>query len=192
MYGSSSVFALFFNPMLPLTDIPVQTIRPVAIEFAQPNFISAAPIQSFVNLVPINFSDLQPFERVQSQYQAWGIEFDGAIALQPSNSAFQLSQASVGLMPSCDRIPLRIYLQQPHHWMSACLIGAKRITVRAFDASQRLIHEQSFGQSHYLQHRIAASSAVVISHMMQLQASTIARIEISSDAPFILENLCLG
>lgn len=190
MYGSSSVFALIIA-MLPPIDVPIQVARPFPIDFSQPSLILTVPIQPAVRSTPIDFSDLQPFERVRSQYQAWGIEFEGAIALQPSNSAFNLPEASVGLIPCSDRRPIKLYLQRPYQEIGACLIGAKQITVKAFGANQQLVHQQCFGQTNYLQAQGAASRTVIL-HNMQLSDSAIVQLEISSDASFMLKNLRLS
>lgn len=192
--------------MLPLNlDAPLQLSHPPAIEVSQVECWPHCSIYSFDPLtlghlasdslelahsVQLNFSNLQPFERVQSQYQTWGIAFDGAIALQPSNTAFQILPSSMGLMPSCDRRPLSISFQQTRHWVSACLIGARRITVQAFNTNNQLVAEQHFGQTQYLQSPFALSSPV-IQYDIKL-AGAIDRIQISSDAPFMLQNLICG
>ena len=51
----------------------------------------------------VNFQTLSSFERVSDQYQDWGLQFEGAIALTPSNPSFLSESDKVVLMPATER-----------------------------------------------------------------------------------------
>lgn len=179
---------------------PVQS---AAVQFAEPpaQFVpfptrlqtleTSLPVLSshsqVAGLIQLDFAEVRPFETVRMQYQEWGIEFDGAIALQPSNPAFTKPNQLVGLAPLVDRLPLTIYFDQPRQLVSAKLTAARQITVKVFDAANRLILKQHLGQAQYL----TAQTVLPIGteYEMQLQADAIARIEIQSDVPFMLHQL---
>lgn len=140
-------------------------------------------------LIHLDFNELQPFTIVKNQYQPWGMEFDGTIALQPSNPVFADPNQPLGLMPALDGAPLVIHFHQPRQVVSARLTGTQQITVRVFDAANCLVSESRIGQFCYLQSHAADAPA---NHEMQLQAAEIARVEIASEAPFLLRNLVCG
>jgi hypothetical protein len=143
--------------------------------------------QPVSSLLQLDFSDLPSFSIVRDQYQAWGVVIAGAMAIQPSNPAFIDATHSTGLMPTVDNQPLTIYFQQMRRLASLRLVGAQQITLRAYDANNHLVAEQQVGQPDYRQSRRAVS--ICARHQVQLAAKEIARLEIHSDAPFLLHGL---
>lgn len=140
-------------------------------------------------LFHLDFAELPSYTVVRDQYQTWGIRFEGAIALQPSNPAFFDPEHPTGLVPTTDRMPLRIHFQQPRQVMSVCLTGTQQITIRAFDAADRLVNEQQVGRPCYLQRH---PSMQPDRYQIQIQATEISRIEISSEASYLLHSMTCG
>lgn len=165
-------------------------------EFAQIDilFQNAALIQhqcqcqpwQLSGLIHLDFCHLRSFTIVRDQYQIWGIQFSGAIALQPSNAAFANQEQSVGLMPLMDRAPLTIQFEQPRQLVKADLVGAKQIIVRVFNQANQCVGEQYLGQPSFL---ASSGSDAPAHHEAQLWAAEITRMEIGSEAPFLMHRL---
>lgn len=200
MYRHNSVLEILtmlplqLRPLVELPTFADQQILPFAplaldLKAASDTPLAHCPQWQLDCLIHLNFSELQAFTMVREQYQQWGIEFEGAIALQPSNPAFIDSKQPIGLMPTLERTPLTIYFHHPRQVVSARLTGVQQVSIRAFDTAGRLVSEQCLGQFAYL---CGCASGKPSNHEMQLQAAEIARIEILSEAPFLLRNLVCG
>jgi len=190
--------------MLPVLS-PVEC--PAVVCFAEPSQAFPSTIQSAVHLelspelpgclkqqlsglIQLDFSDLPSFTTVRDQYQTWGVAMNGAMAIRPSNPAFTDAKTSAGLMPATDGQPLSIQFQQLRQFASLSLVGAQRISLSAYDAHNNLVAEQQVGRSDYRQSRQTASTCA--RYQVQLAAQAIARIEVYSDAPFLLVGLLCG
>jgi hypothetical protein len=194
--------------MLPVLS-PVEC--PAVVYFAEPSQAFSSTIQSVVlsvvhpeinpepsgclsqqlsGLIQLDFSDLPSFTTVHDQYQTWGVTMDGAMAIRPSNPAFTDAKTSSGLMPATDGQPLSIQFQQLRQFASLSLVGAQQITLSAYDANNQLVAAQQVGRSDYRQSRQTASTCA--RYQVQLAAKAIARIEVYSDAPFLLLGLLCG
>lgn len=144
------------------------------------------------SLIQLNFSELQSFEVVRDQYQQWGIEFEQTIALQPSNPMFDDLEQPVGLMPIAHPF-MAVQFHQPRQIVKATLVGARAMTVTAFDVNNRVLSR------HFLDHsapnlKTSASDQpedeMLPLHTLHLQAEAIARVELTSAAPFLLRHFC--
>jgi hypothetical protein len=91
-------------------------------------------------------------------------------------------------MPAIARRPITLRFQQTRQIINFKLLSLSQITVKAYDAADELISEQQVGQHHYCQ----TSSAICLCHKIQIQAEAVARIEIVSQAPFLLRSLVCG
>jgi hypothetical protein len=140
------------------------------------------------SLIQLNFQNLSPFTIVASQYQMWGIEFTNAIALQPSNPAFEITQ--MGLLPLKPRSSLQIHFQQPRQLVNLQGVRARQIRIQGYDAEDRLIDDQRLGELTYLQAATPPSTAsTVVPFEMQIQNRAITRIELISATPFLVRQL---
>ena len=141
--------------------------------------------------VYIDFNDLCLFEQVEQQYLQQGIELEGAIAIQPSNPAFQTDRLAI--MPNADRTDIVIRFRVPRRQVQAIVTGARAIKLTAFDTNQQ-IAQQSVGVAQYLQLPqlpSSDSSRRLPQHQIELAGENqpIHQIQISSDAPFVLHHL---
>ncbi|MGG6296076.1 hypothetical protein ACQ4M4_16945 [Leptolyngbya sp. AN02str] len=89
--------------------------------------------------VRLDFDSLQPFERVERHFQKFGITFKNAIALQPSNPAFQPMPGKMVLMGSPKSGWLEAVFDRPVSWVSSSITGSRRTVMAAFDANNRPI-----------------------------------------------------
>lgn len=157
--------------------------------------------------IHLDFSELRSFTQVRDQFRPWGIQFSDAIALQPSNPAFANSEQPIGLMPISQQVPLTIYFNLPYQQVNVGLVGVKQIVVRVFNdappclkaksvlpcttdkPAEQCIAEQHLGQSSYSS---AHNPAAPVRHQVQVQATAITKLEIISEAPFLLNCLICG
>lgn len=156
------------------------TLSPSAIPLLRQPWDLANPVQ-------LNFSELRSFEVVRDQYQEWGIEFEETIALQPSNAAFADPKQPMGLMPIAHP-QMMIQFHQARQFIKATLVGARAIIVTAFDANDQVVIEKYLDCQ--FEPIMAELEPMVPLHALHLQAENIARIEITSAAPFMLQSLC--
>jgi hypothetical protein len=140
-------------------------------------------------LIHLNFCQLKSFTLVRDQYQPWGIQFSGAIALQPSNFAFTNQEQPIGLMPMLDRAPLVIQFEQPRQLVKIDLVGAKQIIVRVFNRTNQCVGEQHLGQPSFL---ASGHSDAPVHYEAQLWATEITRVEMVSEAAFLMHRLICG
>ena len=159
---------------------------PLEISLESPGSLS----QQFSSLLKLDFGDLPSFTTVHNQYQAWGVVMTGAMAIQPSNPAFIDAEHSTGLMAAVGSQPLTIHFQQMQQMASLSLVGAQQITLRAYDLHNHLLTQQQVGQPDYCQSRQVSSTCV--RHQVLLAAKGMVRLEVYSDAPFLLHGLIYG
>jgi hypothetical protein len=157
-----------------------------------------APAQSWklANFIQLNFSELRPFEVVHHQYQQWGIEFEQAIALLPSNPAFTDIHHPVGLMPIAHPY-MAIRFHQPRQVIKAKLVGARAILITAFDAENRVVARYDLERCSTPNLNWTAPNTTKAAfepalplHALHLQAKAITRIELTSATPFVLQCFC--
>jgi hypothetical protein len=183
------------------TPTPASPLGFPVVPFAQqvsPSELVSVQSGELASFIQLNFSELQSFEVVRHQYQAWGIEFEQTIALQPSNFAFTDLEQPMGLMPIAHPC-MAIQFHQPRQVIKAKLVGARTILVTAFDAENRIVARCELNQSMpSMPSPLAAtqngfeavSERTLPLHTLYLQANAIARIELTSAAPFMLQRFC--
>ncbi|WP_080807343.1 hypothetical protein [Halomicronema hongdechloris] len=79
----------------------------------------------------IEFHRLAPFERVTHQFHEWGLCFDGAIVILPSNSSFIEGAQKLVVVPS--RRTIAINLQAPVDQATVWVRGYQSIHLSALD-----------------------------------------------------------
>lgn len=164
--------------MLPPSDMPpfpCQTRHTVC---------SAPPDAEIIHL---DFSELPEFVAVDDQYQPLGIEFEGAIAIQPSNTAFGASPQDKVLIPGADRSSIAVKFLSMTQIVGAWVTATQQIKLTLFDQQNHLIAEQQAGSPHYVQSSLA-SPVSFAQHQLEIFAEDVARAEFSSEAPFVLHS----
>ncbi|WP_152983636.1 hypothetical protein [Lyngbya aestuarii] len=76
---------------------------------------------------------LQCFEVVEHQFQAWGITFVNAIALQPSNPAFGIQPNQTVLMGAPKSGWLEVHFQHPVRRVEAVVTSSRRTILSAYN-----------------------------------------------------------
>ena len=92
---------------------PIFDVSPLTAKPSQKGDVptSATRLRRYLQSVPLH--QLSSFEPVTDQFAAWGILFEGAIALFPSNTRFMQPQDSPVLMPTQQYRALTLALTHP-------------------------------------------------------------------------------
>lgn len=146
---------------------------------------------SVADLVHIDFSNLSVFESVRWQYQHWGIQFEGAITLQPSNPAFGVDPGTLVLTPEAGRSSISVHFDQLRKTVGALVTATQQIKLTLFDRENHPIAEQFAGVNQYLR-SVEGFHARFPRHQLELIAEGIARAEFSSESPFVLHSFFCG
>lgn len=149
---------------------------------------SPSPVSDRIHL---NFAELDAFALVSECYQQWGIRFEGAVALQPSNPAFGVEPDTTVLTPEAGRSSIAVYFHQLQKTVGALVTATRQIKLTVFNRDDQPIAEQYVGSAHYLQ-PLFHNEGRFPQYQMELIADGVARVEFSSDAPFILHDFFCG
>lgn len=87
--------------------------------------------------IRIDFNQLQPFERVERQFQNHGVTFKNAIALIPSNPSFQPKTGQTVLMGSPKNGWLEATFERPVRFVAGMVTASRSTVMAAYDANNR-------------------------------------------------------
>lgn len=135
--------------------------------------------------VALPFQWLQPFALVNDQLSVWGVLFEGAIAINPSNPHFYSSRPRRVIMPVGNRRSLTIHLQKPFEELTLQVRGYQDISVTALDEEGHCIsHCKTF------RHRLIEQEKAPVEQLtIDLVGSQ--KLILESSRPFILESFQL-
>lgn len=136
----------------------------------------------------LDFEDLAEFERVENQYSNLGVQFDGAIAIRPSNPIFIPNSGCLVLMPLTFQVGIQARFCRPVAVIQALVSGTRPVTLTALDSQGVVLERVSIGSYRYLWAEGAAELAPLPQQPLQLQTPGIASVLFESDAPFTLDN----
>ena len=136
----------------------------------------------------VNFQTLSSFEVVTDQYQNWGLLFEGAIALTPSNPSFLSESGNVVLMPEAGRKMLKIHLHRPIRHLTIGVRGAGVINFIALGENGHCLTRCSIEGS---QNDLSGENApnYLPQRRFDLAAHRLNVLILESDAPFIIESV---
>ncbi|NJO39658.1 MAG: hypothetical protein HC769_19975 [Cyanobacteria bacterium CRU_2_1] len=137
--------------------------------------------------ISLDFSDLTPYEIIRDQYQQWGIQFEGAIALYPTNPAFITSPNTLIVLPTSHQPVISVHFHHSKQIAGAVITAAHEVKLSVFNQDHQLLAEQKAGIPHYLQSYSGAIKPLP-QHHLELIAEHIIKAEFSSHSPFILHN----
>jgi hypothetical protein len=142
-------------------------------------------------LIQLNFQSLSAFDRVTNQYGRWGVQFLGAIAIQPSNPAFVPHSGSLALMPLTNQTKLTAAFAQAIQKVSAFVIGTKRVVLTAFDENGNILGQVNSNTAQAVEPEKAPQARLPVQRLA-LEGWNIAKVIFHSDAPFILNDFCFS
>lgn len=92
-------------------------------------------------LIYLDLEELSCFEVVERQFEAWGVVFKNAIALNPSNPAFPPKSGQTVLMGSPRSGMLEATFSRPAKFVSAFVTTSHRAAMIAFDKDNKPLAE---------------------------------------------------
>ncbi len=137
------------------------------------------------NWQTLSFEAMAPYEPIAHQYDPLGITIQDGIVVWPSNPQFILGDRRPVLLPSQGpHRGLTLTLQQTLETLQLWVMGSQPITVIALDGDG---HCLTCGHTRDLSP--TAQSAPLGQQMVQLQGHGVARIHLSSPAPFVVNQV---
>ncbi len=176
--------------MMPQTQQASLSHRPPARQ--QTSGLSYTPSRALpqTGLVHLDFEDLQPFEQVKDQYGDLGIQFEGAIALQPSNPAFLPCSGSLVLMPTARRSGILIHCHGAIRYIGAAVRCYHSVVLTALDEMGNIQSQTSTAPMSFMSD-VHLPEAPLPRQRLELRGSY-NRVLFHSSAPFTLDDLFFG
>ncbi|MDJ0702216.1 MAG: hypothetical protein QNJ46_02955 [Leptolyngbyaceae cyanobacterium MO_188.B28] len=135
----------------------------------------------------VNFQTLSSFEVVTDQYQNWGLQFEGAIALTPSNPSFLSESGAVVLMPEAGRKMIKIHLQRPLDHLTIAVRGAGVVNFIALGEEGQCLTRSSLEgpQANLTENK----SCALPQRRFDLDAQGLSVLIMESESPFTVESV---
>lgn len=146
--------------------------------------LKSTPPQATPSLVRLDFQDLKAFERVTEQYQHLGVQFEQAIALSPSNPAFQPRTGSMAVMPPSHHKSITVSFFRSIAKVGAYVSNVIPVTLTAYDEDGNSLGSASSQPCSSPQPGVALDR-----QLLELEIEAIAYVTFHSDGPFILNDL---
>lgn len=146
--------------------------------------LKGTQVQAIPSLVELDFQDLKAFERVTDQYQHLGVGFEQAIALSPSNPAFQPRTGSIAVMPLGHHKSITVSFLRSVKKVGAYVSNVRPVTLTAYDEDGNGLGSASSQPCSSLEPGVALDL-----QLLELEIEAIAYVTFQCDAPFILNDL---
>ncbi|MGA9379649.1 MAG: hypothetical protein WBV73_12850 [Phormidium sp.] len=140
-------------------------------------------------LIELSFDQLKLFEPVIAQYKHLGVEFQGAIALKPSNPEFFTQSGSVVLMPEGNKMLIATYFKHPVASVRTLVCGSGSIVLTTYDCNGNLLDRTS-NPADLPPIMSSATQSQLHSTWLQSKQRGITRVELHSCTPFTLSDFC--
>jgi hypothetical protein len=121
------------------------SVEPLAHRSLAPTYSQLSPLlQSADTLthpacIRLDMDDLQCFEKVCYQFEQWGVVFDNAIALQPSNPAFPIRSGHIVLTGAPQSGWIGAQFRYPVSYVGAFVTSSRQISLSAYNAKDELV-----------------------------------------------------
>jgi len=140
-------------------------------------------------LVELCFDRLNLFEPVMGQYHDLGVEFQGAIALKPSNPEFFSKSDSLVLMPQGNKMLITTSFKRPVASVRALVCGSGSVVLTTYDVNGNILDRTS-KLANLLLNVSSTTQTKLNSTWLQSKKRGIARVELHSCTPFTLSDFC--
>jgi len=140
-------------------------------------------------LIELSFDQLKLFEPVIAQYKHLGVEFQGAIALKPSNPEFFPQSGGVVLMPQGNKMFITTNFKHPAASVRALVCGSGLVVLTTYDSNGNLLERISKPADIP---STVSSTTQTKSHSTWLKSKQrgITKMELHSCTPFTLSDFC--
>ncbi|MCC5898807.1 MAG: hypothetical protein JJU32_12955 [Phormidium sp. BM_Day4_Bin.17] len=91
------------------------------------------PVQEFPPCVRLDFEGLTRFEVVRDQYKRWGVQFDNAIAVSPSNPAYPAHSGEIVLMGAPKSGFLELTFDRPVQFVAGYVTSSRFTAMSAYN-----------------------------------------------------------
>lgn len=89
--------------------------------------------------VRLDLEDLPCFTRVNRQYESWGVLFDNAVAICPSNPAYTPYSGVMVLLGAPQSGWIEASFVRPVQYVSGLITSSRHTVMRAFNSSDQLV-----------------------------------------------------
>lgn len=110
--------------------------------------VAGSPVQMPVQMpvqtpvcVRLDLEDLSCFTVVDRHYEAWGVRFENAVALHPSNPAYPAHSGVMVLLGAPQGGWLEATFLRPVQYVSSMVMSSRRTVMRAFNRQNLLVAE---------------------------------------------------
>lgn len=138
-------------------------------------------------LIELSFDQLKLFEPVMGQYKHLGLEFQGAIALKPSNPEFFTQSGSLVLMPQGNKMLITTTFKHPVASVQALVCGSGSIVLTTYDCNGSLL-DRINKLSDVLPTVSSTTQTKLRSTWLKSKQRGITKVELHSCAPFTLSD----
>jgi hypothetical protein len=138
--------------------------------------------------VHLSFEMLNPFEAVRDQFRDYGVQFEQAIALAPTNPAFAQHSNALALMPTAGHSSLKLHFKHSIERVSASVIGVRHISLVALDENNEVVARQSVYVGRSLCHHEDLVEPLPCL-TLDVTGDRIRQVVLLSDAPFVVNDL---
>lgn len=163
----------------------VQAERSSTSSLTHPAMFTARALQHAVHL---SFEMLNPFESVRDQFRDYGVQFEQAIALAPSNPAFASHANALVLMPTASYSSMKLHFNHAIERISAAVIGVRHISLIALDEQDDVVARQSVYVGRSLHHNGDLVEPLPCL-TLDVTGDRIRQVVLMSDAPFVVNDL---
>lgn len=129
--------------------------------------------------VRLDLEDLPSFTIVDRQYAPWGVLFENAIAICPSNPAYPPRSGMIVLLGAPQSGWLEATFLQPVQYVSSFITCSRCTVMRAFNSSNQLVAQTEGSRSVHRSDPMAHPSGAA-NLRLSLNASNICRITLHS------------
>lgn len=100
--------------------------------------------------VRLALEELNCFEVVENQFESWGITFDNAIALEPSNPAFVIKPSTTVIMAAPKGGHLEVNFKHPVQKVSGLITSSRATVLSAYDSEGNKVAESTMSVSPHI------------------------------------------
>ncbi len=135
--GEAAVAFAEPRPVSNLDFQPVLDLQSVAGELVQ----RLIDLPALTRCVRLDVEDLPCFTIVERQYESWGVRFENAVAIHPSNPAYLPHSGMMVLLAAPKDGWLEARFLQPVRHVSSFVVSSRRTVIRAFNRQNQLVAE---------------------------------------------------
>jgi hypothetical protein len=136
--------------------------------------------------IRIALEDLKCFEVVEAQFAHWGITFNNAIAIQPSNPAFVNQPGMTVLMGAPQHGIIEIFFESPVKFVSGLVTSSRRAILAARDREGNLLDQVQLAGPNL----VGSNSSIAPSTPLSISATNIYQVTFYAfDGQLIVDDL---